>query len=427
MKRRHFMQTLGALTGTALINRTDRIFPDTSKLKNGLKTTPDEETFWKIVREQFIFPKDYVYLNTGGIGAVPTLVLNKIKTGMNKEQIHPRPGHDHKQWLQIKSTCGGLLSPRCTKDELALVSTATEGINIIINGLPLKKGDEVITSSHEHPAVHVPLLNRMQRDGIRIRVFEPNLRDSLNNVERISGLINKHTRLIFISHVTCTTGQLFPLKEIGQLARSRDVWFAVDGAQAVGSMPMDIVDCNVDFYTFSGHKWTLGPKRTGVLYVRHALLDTLRPITMGAYSNGGYDIHKREMKLEPTAQRYEYATQNEMLFCGLEAGVAFVKTVGLEKIREHNKTLSEQYYTELKSIPGIKVISPDEEKYRTSMITFISGTHSTRKMANELSNRRGIRVRHVPEVGLEGLRVSFHVYNNANDVGRIIEELKSLI
>ena len=157
MKRRRFMKAMGALTGTTLFSRPGRALPEPLPLKEGLLTIDDEHTFWKIVREQFIFPRDYAYLNTGGIGAVPTLVLNKIKTGMNQEQIHPKPGHDHKRWVNIKEKCTGLLSPDCKKEELALVSTATEGINIIINGLPLKKGDEVITSTHEHPALHSDL------------------------------------------------------------------------------------------------------------------------------------------------------------------------------------------------------------------------------------------------------------------------------
>ena len=421
------MKAMGAFTGSTLFSRPDRTLSESLPLTGKPLTTADENTFWKIVREQFIFPRDYAYLNTGGIGAVPTLVLNKIKTGMNQEQIHPKPGHDHKRWVNIKEKCTGLLSPKCQKEELALVSTATEGINIIINGLPLKKGDEVITSTHEHPAVHVPLLNLMQREGIKIRIFEPDLKNGMGNLDRINQLINKKTRLIFISHVTCTTGQLYPVKEIGQLAKDRELWFAVDGAQAVGSMPMDIVECGIDFYTFSGHKWTLGPKRTGVLYVRKELLDTLRSITVGAYSNGGYDIFKMDMTFDPTAQRYEYATQNEMLFYGLGAGVDFVRTIGLQRVLDHNKSLAEKFYEGLKDIPGIEVISPEESEYRTAMITFRVKGQNIREIANELSNRRGIRVRHVPEVGLEGLRVSFHVYNNESEVDRILRELNALV
>jgi len=134
-----------------------------------------------------------------------------------------------------------------------------------------------------------------------------------------------------------------------------------------------------------------------------------------------------DMTFDPTAQRYEYATQNEMLFHGLGAGVDFVRTIGLQKILDHNKSLAEKFYEGLKEIPGIEVISPEENEYRTAMITFRVKEQNIREIAHELSNKRGIRVRHVPEVGLEGLRVSFHVYNNESEVERILRELKTLV
>jgi len=425
MERRHVIKTLGTLTGAILLGKPGMALSG-SPFRETLRTAADEQMFWKIVREQFIFPRDYAYLNTGGIGAVPIVVLNKVKFSMDQLEVYPRPGHDHEKWLEVKKKCAGLLSPDCKKEELALTGTATEGINIVINGLPLRKGDEVITSTHEHPAVHIPLLNRMQRDGIVIRSYEPDLKNGLGNVDRIYRLINNKTRLIFISHITCTTGQCFPVKEIGRLARDKSIWFAVDGAQAVGTMPMDVKDYGVDFYAFSGHKWILGPKRTGVLYVRNELLDTLNATTVGAYSDDGYDINKAILKLHPTAQRYEYATQNETLFHGLGTAVDFINTIGLQTIQEHNETLAEQFYAGLKESPDIQILSPEEKKYRTSMITFKIKGQNYRDVASHLSEKR-IRVRVVSEANLEGIRVSFHVYNETNEVERILEEIKAIL
>ena len=339
MKRRHFINSVALLSGGILIPAKKAAGISDNTFEGLSKNYPDEETFWKTVREQFIFPEDYAYLNTGGIGAVPALVLNKVSQSMNELEIYPKPGHDHNKWMEIKEKCTGLLGSDINKEELALISTATEGINIVINGLPLSKGDEVITSTHEHPALHVPLLNKMQRNGINIKSFVPDFKSGLGNVEKIKNLITKRTRLVFLSHITCTTGQCFPLKEIGQLTRDKNIWFAVDGAQAVGSMSMEIKKWNIDFYTYSGHKWTLGPKRTGVLFVREDLLEILRPTTVGAYSDDGYDIVKLELKLNPTAQRYEYATQNEALFWGMGKGVDFVKTIGLQRIWEDRKSV----------------------------------------------------------------------------------------
>ena len=141
-------------------------------------------------------------------------VLNSFWEWTRTEERAPSAGHDEKIWWDVKERLARLLGPSCRKEDLALISCATEGLNAIINGLPLKKGDEVITSTHEHVAVNVGLLNRMQRDGIVIRLFEPDLVRAQGNVERISGLVSPRTRLILVSHVTCTTGQRFPAPEI---------------------------------------------------------------------------------------------------------------------------------------------------------------------------------------------------------------------
>jgi selenocysteine lyase/cysteine desulfurase len=424
MNRNQFLTTLGALTGGTLLARP-ALANCLQSDEKGKKIT-DETSFWKFVRAQFLFPEDYSYLNTGGIGAVPILVLNHVKASMDKMEIYPRPGHDHEKWLMVKETCCKLLGEDCLKEELAFTSTATEGINIVINGLNLKQGDEVITSTHEHPALHIPLLNQVKSRGIVLKTFQPDLVNGSGNIQRISEQITHKTRLIFISHVTCTTGQILPIKEIADLAKSKGILLAVDGAQAVGQIPVDLKDSGVDCYAFSGHKWMLGPKRTGVLYVNSASLEAIQPVTVGAYSDDGYDIESRMLTYHPTAQRFEYGTQNESLFHGLQEGVEFILTIGLKRIIERNRKMAETFFLGLKDISAITILSPEEEKCRSSMITFKSKSHDYRDIAAYLSEKR-IRVRVVNEANLKGIRVSFHLYNDESDVEKILNEIKSFL
>ena len=422
MNRNQFISTLGAITGGALLAKP--VWANYS-FRNDLKNLTDD-SLWDIVREQFLFPDDYRYLNTGGIGAVPILVLDRVKKAMDEDEIYPSPGHDHNKWLEIKKTCCQLLGGNCEKDELALTNTATEGINITINGLNLKAGDEVITSTHEHPALHIPLLNQVKTRGVVLKTFHPDLENGAGNVQRIEKLITSKTRLVFISHVTCTTGQIFPLKEIANLARSKGILFAVDGAQAVGQTPVNLKECGVDFYAFSGHKWVLGPKRTGVLYVDSNKMEQIQPVTVGAYSDDGYDIENLTINYHPTAQRFEYGTQNESMFSGLKEGVEFIQTIGVNRIIERNKKMADEFYSGLKNIPGISILSPEEAKYRSSMITFKSKSHDNGDIAAYLSKKK-IRVRVVNEADLGGIRVSFHLYNNLSDVNAILSEIENFV
>jgi len=426
MKRREFFGRMSLLAGGALLSNSKALYAENKELEEKLQEVSDERAFWNVIRRQFVFPDDYTYLNTGGIGAIPSLVLHEVKKSMDDDQIYPNPGYDHERWERVKEICTGLLGPGVQKEELALISCATEGINIIINGVPLIKGDEIITSTHEHAALHIPLLNRLQRDGIKIRAFEPNFEDGLGNVRSIDKLITRRTKLIFVSHVTCTTGQIFPLAEIAKLAKSKNIRFAVDGAQAAGAFPIDLKNWGIDFYTFSGHKWCLGAKRTGVLYVPTDLLDTVRSIVVGAYSDAGYDIEKGTLTLHPTAQRYEFATQNAALFYGFGRGAEFVQTIGLKRIHVYNKKLAEAFYNGLQSIPNVQSLSPQEEKYRSSMISFKINGKDFHKVADTLTEEKQIRVRVVTEANVNGVRVSFHVYNNEDDVERILNEIKAI-
>ena len=422
MDRKEFLGRMAACLGSLAIATKIASADFAGLLKEAAN---DDDAFWKLVRSQFVLDPDLTYFNFAGLGSSPMTVLNSLSEWIRNKERVPNPGHDEKLWWEVKEKLARILGGSCRKEDLALISCATEGINMILNGLPLKKGEEVITTTHEHVALNVALLNRMQRDGIVIRTFEPDLNTGSGNVERIARLIKSRTRLIFISHVTCTTGQLFPAEEIAKLARPKGIWFALDGAQAPLCVPFDIVASGADFYTCSGHKWLMGPKRTGFLYVRQGLLDALRPITAGAYSNDRYDLMKNELVLHPTAQRYEYGTQNDALFYAFGTAVDFIQAIGMDRIWNHNRALAQKFYTGLQEIPGVEVLSPVEESYRSSIISFRMKAYDYAKISEHLSKER-IRVRMVSEGGLNCIRVSFHICNHDAEITKILASLARL-
>ena len=385
----------------------------------------DEAFYWKLIRGQFILDPGWIFLNFGGLGSCPLPVLNALLEFTRAEESAPSAGHDEKPWQEVKEKLARALGPTCRKEDLGLIGGATEGVNVIVNGLPLKRGDEVITSTHEHVAVHSALLNRMQRDGIVIRLFEPDKVRALGNVARIAGLITPRTRLIFISHVTCTTGQLLPAREIAALARAKGIWFALDGAQAPVCAPFDIVETGVDFYTCSTHKWMMGPKRTGFIYARQGLVETLRPQTVGGGSSTRYDAAKGELVLKTTAERFESGTQNDALFYALGTALDFVDTIGVARIAGRCRPLAERFYQGIGEIPGVERLSPEEEAYRTLMVGFRMKTHTHTEIMEHLAKDR-IKARPVGEGGLNSIRVSFYLNNRDEDVTAILDSLKKL-
>ncbi len=413
MKRRNFLNNAATISGGFFLTRISS-FSDPGISSDNLDT---------LVSSDFSFSNDLIYLNTAGIGAVPKPVLDKVESSMREDQLYPKPGHDLGKWNEIKDKFAAFLGRNVKQNEIALIGCAAEGINVILNGLDLQEGDEIITSTHEHPALHIPLLNKVKNIGIALKTFEPDRQDALNNVQKIKELITDKTKLIFISHVTCTTGQIFPIREIGKLAGKNNILFALDGAQAAGSVHVNPAMDSVDFYTFSGHKWLLGPKRTGLLRVKEDLLDRLQPTTVGAYSDAGYDILKKEIKFQKSAQKFEYGTVNHSLYEGLEEALGFINSMGIKEIIKHNKTLSEKFYSGLKDIPNTEIISPEEEKYRSSIISFKLKNKDHTETANHLM-RKGMRVRVVNEVGLNAVRASFHIYNNEDHVEKTLNEIE---
>ena len=385
----------------------------------------DDDAFWRVVRSQFLLDPDWTFLNFGGLGACPLPVLTTLAEATRNEERAPSAGHDQKQWDLVKEGLARLLGRDCRKEDLALLSTATEGINLIVSGLALKSGDEVITSTHEHAALYTALLNRRQRDGIVIRTFEPDRASGQGNVDRVAKLMTPRTRLIFISHVTCTTGQLLPAKAIGELAKAKGVRYALDGAQAPVCVPVDIGECGADYYVCSTHKWIMGPKRTGFLWVRPGLVDTLQPLALGMGSFQRFNVDTGELALHPGARRFEWGTQNEALFFALGRAVEFVQAIGVDRIVGHNRALAERFYRGLREMPGVELVSPDEEAWRTPMIGFRMRTHAFRDIGEHLTKDR-IRVRTVTEGGLNSIRVSFGVCNHDGEVDAILASLKKL-
>jgi len=379
---------------------------------------PADERFWRFVRAQFPLANDRAYLNTGGLGASPYVVIDAVKMKMDELEKVSETGHTDEIWKEIKGGAAQLLG--CEAEELAFTRNTTEGINIACNGFPLRRGDEIITTTHEHVGNSIPWLAVKMREGIVIKLFEPSTTSAQENIDRIQKLITKKTRLISIPHATTTTGQILPIKEISRLAASKNVWLFVDGAQTAGMFPFDLHDLGCDAFATSGHKWLLGPKETGLLYVKKEMLDTIQARFVGAYSDNGFDLVKGTLNFHPSAQRYEYGTVNIPMRVGLGAAISFLQKIGMENVWRRDQALSTYLFNGLHQIPGISILSPVNEAERSAMITFQHEKLQFPELQRHLSTYE-LRTRAVSEGGVNALRVSTHIYNNFEELDRVLE------
>ena len=414
MQRRGFLVKTAGLLGAA-------------SLRPAVAESPvpgDEEAFWSQVRQKFPLTRHRVYMNTAGLGPSPQAVIDAVHRKTVELEETSETGHTQEVWQGIKERGARLFG--CDAEELAYTRNTTEGVNIVCNGLPLGDGDEVITSTHEHVGNTMSWIARARRDGIRMRVFEPAVESAAENVDRIARLITPRTRAISISHVTTTTGQVLPVKEIGRLAADHGLWYFIDGAQSAGQLVLDVHDIGCHAYATSGHKWLLGPKGTGLIYVSRDALDAIQARWVGAWSNeGDFDMATGEFAFHPTAQRYEYGTMSTPLFHGLGAAMGFLLDLGMERVWQRDQDLGQRLIAGLQEA-GADVLSPLRPGEHSAIVSFRLEGMPRAEVQLRLAREHHIRSRGIYEGGLEAVRVSPHIFSLAEDVDRVIEAVRQL-
>ena len=422
MKRRTFLanvvHALPVLHGFPLLGNSRTAAPGGNFVEAEGEIRPHDEAFWNLVREQFPLTQKRIYLNNGGLGPSPYVVLDALQSKIVELERISETGHSEKLWHELKEKAARVLG--ATPEEIAFTRNATEGINIVCNGLPLKRGDEVVTTSHEHVGNTITWLARQKRDGTAVRVFEPSTQSADETLERLVERITPKTRVISIPHVTTTTGQILPVKEIGEVARRRDLWYFVDGAQAPGMMPVNVREIGCHAYATSGHKWLLGPKGTGLLYVRQDALDRIEAKWVGAYSNvGPFDIRTGEFQFHPSARRYEYGTVNVPLVVGLGAAMDFLLKIGLNNVWRRDHALATALKEGLLEL-GVEVLSPANPREHSAMMTFRIPGVEYRRLQSFLAREYALRTRGIYEAGLNAVRVSLHIYNSFEEVEAVL-------
>jgi selenocysteine lyase/cysteine desulfurase len=426
MKRKEFLLSIaGTVAGATLLPGVRQVSAMTNGPRPLPAIDPSDEQFWRLLRGEFPLTHERAYLNTGGLGASPYAVIDAVKGKMDELEQISETGHDEQLLERIKESAGKLLG--CDGQELAFTRNTTEGINIVANGFPLKQGDEIITTTQEHVGNALTWIGLGKRAGTVMKFFEPSVKSQQENVDRIEKLITRRTRLISIPHVVTTTGLVMPIKEIARLAKSKNIWFFVDGAQTAGMFPFDLHDLACDAWATSGHKWLMGPKETGLLYVRKDMLDTIAAKNIGAHSDGTtpYDYEKGVMSLNAGAQRYEYGTVSVPLRVGLGAAIDFVHRIGIDNIWKRDKMLSTRLFDGLRAIPGVKVLSPENDAMRSAMITLMHEQVPHLELQKHLETYR-LRTRGVAEGGLAALRLSTHIYTMPDEVDRVLEGVRTV-
>lgn len=424
LDRRTFLQSLGLSAAGAALAGCTSLPGKTATPTPALPAFDGQNSaaFWRAVREQFPLLPDPIYLNTGGLGPASQPVLDAVFGMMTKLQEHSETGHDHIQ--PAREAMARFLG--ANPEEVCFTRNATEGNSIIAAGLSLQPGDEVIFESHAHPGGSFPWFNQAKLRGVKVLLFDPDPSSPEANLKLIRDLISPRTKVIQVSHLTCTTGLVFPVKEIAALAHEHDIWFHIDGAQSVGMIPVNFHDIGCDSYAFSGHKWLGGPHETGVLYIRHSRLEAVAATGIGSYSGELPLITPSSLiKYADAASRHEYGTRNVGLIVGVAAAVRLQEQIGVERVAAHGRELATRLQAELGSLPGLELLTPRHDAMRASITTIRHPRAEAGDFFGYLHKKHGLRCRQVSEQGLRALRISTHVFTSHADCDRVVAGVKA--
>ena len=380
---------------------------------------PDDPSYWSQVRSHFITETGHCYLNNASLGMPPKPVVEAVASGFRRLSENPT-GTKRALGPYISDILRPALAQYLGADtgEIALTRNATESLYDIVNCLDLQPGDEILTTTQEHPSTLKPLKVKIERLGITFR--QVSIPSPFESADQIVGLmrdgISDRTRVMMFCHVT-RGGYLYPVKQLSAMAAERDIIVGVDGAQAIGMMDVDLHDLGCDMYANSLHKWFLGPSGTGFLFVRQAVQDRFR------------SLYVSDMDEMPGASRYEtQGTYDLPTRAALGASLDFLNRIGIRNIEKRLRMLSNYLKDGLQKIPQVCLLSPTSPETSSpgSTIFEIEGINLPDWVELFLDEAN----LHVDDHTLDNhraMRISTHYYVSTEEIDRFLDKLRELI
>ena len=378
------------------------------------------ESYWFHAQQAFNIDRSIINLNNGGVHPVPRIVMDAVKRYMDWSNGAPvlnswkymRPRKE-----LIRKKVADLFG--CSAEEIALVRNVTEALQIALLGIELKAGDEVLTTTHDYPSMKNALFQRQKREGIVVKTF--NFPSPPKNLKVLTDLFEKNitpkTRMILLCHITNLTGQIFPVKDICQLAKKRGIEVVIDGAHSIGHFEYKQKDLNCEIYGANLHKWMMAPIGTGFLYVKKDRIKDIWPL-FPAPEPLGDDIRKFE----------HVGTQPEALKLAVGEAIAFHHGLGGENKQERLRYLRDYWAKRLEKLKGVRILTSYSPEQSCGIGTFTVDHLDIPKLTQVLFEKHkiySIPVK-VPEDTV-GIRVTPSVYTTLQELDVFIDAVDHYI
>ena len=392
---------------------------DFKKDSYSLNDLKRDENYWKKVADMYHQNVKFINLESGYFSPSPESVKDYWVNFVN--EINESPSYymrtrQTEMREKVRKTLADYAGVQT--DELILTRNTTESMNIIIQGIKLEKGDEILRTNLEYPNIIQALDMRERRFGTKIRIVDVPIHPKSQReiVDMVIGAVNKKTKVILISHMVFLNGQVFPVKEVCAKAREMGLETIVDGAHSFSHVDMDVSEIGCDYYGSSLHKWLGAPLGNGLLYVKKGNAERLWPL----YGDTAYD-DDNIMKLEHLGTR-PCSDQN-----GIIPAVDFNLEIGKKEKSERLKFLQMRWASELKDNKNIILNTPlgEGQSYGIANVG-VKNLHPS-ELADKLFDDHNIFT--VPiddDRGIRGVRVSPNLYSTVEDIDKFIEAMLTI-
>lgn len=448
--RRDFFKLAGAGAGAALAAASLPLVPSTAFAQSGPRFRLGEP------KPAFILDPDVLFMNVGTTGSTPKHVLEAFD-GYNRHVASNPTDNLGGTTLMRAAAAPGF---GCDLEEFVISYNTTDGMNKILAGVELNKGDEIVTTNHEHPGGNGPMNILAQRRGVNIvRVALPvgNNQTAQDYVDLFKAAITNKTKAFVFSAPTFLTGTMLPYKRLAKLAQKNNIMTIVDGAHATGMFALDFQETGVDFWGCSGHKWQCGPGGTGVLYIRNKVTKSNPLPLFNFWPSNTNSSTFTEPRTNANAETYNIGTvvqsignPNYPMLRAFSDVCGFWDQIGRKVIEKHDLNLSAYLKRRIVDVwGGGYLYSPKDDPELVSALTSFSPFHrndvvlqldqaaldetaQSGTFVTRLRAEYGIQIRNtgVPVIGSPAphhpVRISTHLFHSGADVDRLVRSMKDL-
>lgn len=369
----------------------------------------DDAALWRFVGQQFPLEPGLIYMNAANVTPAALPVLDRHNKLLADFQANPSFQNREKFKPMYESARGKLARMLgVSADEIALTRNTSEATNTIVQGLDLKAGDEIVLTDHNHPSNLESWQMRAKRQGLVVKVAQtPDAPKSADDLAApIEKLITARTKVVSITHLTSTTGLLFPVDRVVALARRQNAWMHLDGAQTLGTVAINLKAAGVDSYSGSAHKWIMGPLEAGMLYVRQERLAEVWPAIVTA---GWSDKLQGARKLDVFGQR------DDARIAAFDAALDFVNTLGVPRIERRTRQIAAYLRRSL----GRDLQGSADPALCFSVVKMKTAKRSPQELYDLLWKHHRIATSVTGEGRWAGIRFSPHIYNAFEQVDAV--------